>query len=244
MTDAHHERWNDDLAVYMLGALDPEETAELERHAVGCERCREQLRWLGPAVQALPDSVERLEPPRELRSRILAEVRSDATRATRQSGTRHGSRFDLGRRRYARLRGSGYISRRPALGFAAVALIVAAVVGYAIGSGGSGGEAPISTVAVGHPPGISARVVREGDKGTLFLADVKELPDNRVLEAWVRRDGEVEPVRELFVPDPRGAASTTIDDMRHVDLVMVTTEPAGGSEVPTSSPIVKVPIPG
>ncbi|HET7484348.1 MAG TPA: zf-HC2 domain-containing protein, partial [Solirubrobacterales bacterium] len=91
MTDTNHERWNDDLAAYMLGALEPEEAAELERHAEGCERCREQIRWLAPAVRALPDSVERLEPPRELRSRILAEVRSDAAGAARASGARHGS---------------------------------------------------------------------------------------------------------------------------------------------------------
>jgi anti-sigma factor RsiW len=112
MTDTNHERWSDDLAAYMLGALDPKETAELERHALGCERCRDQLRWLAPAVQALPDSVERLEPPRELRSRILAEVRSDETEAARHRGL---------------------VSRRPALGLAALALIVAAVAGYAIG---------------------------------------------------------------------------------------------------------------
>lgn len=198
MADTNHERWNDDLAAYMLGALDPEETVELERHAERCERCRNQLRWLTPAVQALPDSVERLEPPQKLRSRILAEVRSDVAGEARRSGARQGSRAAL-RERLA---------------------------------------------AVGHPPGIiTAKVVREGDQGTLRLANVTKLPDNRVLEAWVRREGEIEPVRELFVPDRSGSASTTIGDMRHVDLVMVTTEPAGGSEAPTSSPIVKVPIP-
>jgi anti-sigma-K factor RskA len=247
MTDTNHERWSDDLAAYMLGALDPEETAELERHAVGCERCRNQIRWLTPAVQALPDSVERLEPPQELRSRILAEVRSDAAGEARRSGARQGSSATLRERHSAWPRGSGSgpVSRRPALGLAALTLIVAAVAGYAIGgSGGSGDGASTSTVAaVGHPPGITAEVLREGDQGTLRLANVAKLPDNRVLEAWVRREGEVEPVRELFVPDHSGSASTTIGDMRHVDLVMVTTEPAGGSEAPTSSPIVKVPIP-
>jgi anti-sigma-K factor RskA len=244
MTDTH-ERWNDDLAAYALNALDPEGAAELERHAADCERCREQLRWLTPAVQALPDSVERLEPPHELRSRILAEACSDAAGQVRPDGIPRGSKVPLrsGLSRWLRGSGSGPIGLRPASGLAAVALIAAAVAGYAIGSGGSGDGASTSTVAVGHPPGISAKVVREGDRGNLHLADVKKLPDNRVLEAWVRRDGELEPVRELFVPDHGGNASTMIGDMRDVDLVMVTTEPAGGSEAPTSSPIVKVPIP-
>jgi hypothetical protein len=86
-------------------------------------------------------------------------------------------------------------------------------------------------------------MISEGDSGTLQLANVRELPDERVLEAWVQRDGEVEPVQALFVPDRNGRASTTIGDMRGVDVVMVTTEPPGGSGSPTSSPIVTIPVP-
>ncbi|MDX6604615.1 MAG: hypothetical protein QOF23_1124 [Solirubrobacterales bacterium] len=245
MNETNHERWSEDLAAYMVGALDHEEAVELERHAEGCERCREQIRWLTPAVQALSDSIEPLEPPRELRSRILAEVRSDAARAARASRPRDGYAAAPRNRLTAWLRGSGSgpIGRRRAVALAAVALIVAAVAGYTIGRGGSGGSTSTTTVAVGHPPGVTAKVIREGDRGTLRLANVRRLPENRVLEAWVRRDGEVKPVRKLFVPDRGGSASTTIGDMRNVDLVMVTAEPAGGSEAPTSSPIVKVPIP-
>jgi anti-sigma-K factor RskA len=245
MTDRDHERWSDDLAAYLLGALGPDEVAELERHALDCERCRSQLDWLTPAAQALSTSVERHAPPQELRSRILAEVRSDMAGEARGSAAHRASRASLRERLPAWLRGSGSgtVGRRPALRLAVLALLVAAVAGYAIGSGGSGEDASTSTVgAVGHPPGVTAEVVREGDRGTLRLDNVTKLPDNRVLQAWVRREGEVEPVRELFVPDRSGIASTTIGDMRQVDLVMVTTEPAGGSEAPTSSPIVKVPI--
>ena len=64
-----------------------------------------------------------------------------------------------------------------------------------------------------------------------------------MLEAWVQREGEVEPVRALFVPDREGNASTMIADMTDVEVVMVTSEPSGGSEAPTSSPIATVPIP-
>jgi hypothetical protein len=53
----------------------------------------------------------------------------------------------------------------------------------------------------------------------------------------------VEPVEALFVPDREGQASTEVPDMDGVELVMVTTEPTGGSKSPTSSPIVSVPIP-
>lgn len=52
-----HERWLEDAAAYSLSALEPGEAAEFEAHLEGCQRCRERLRWLAPAVAALPESV-------------------------------------------------------------------------------------------------------------------------------------------------------------------------------------------
>ena len=71
MNDNDHSRWSDDIPAYMLGALEPAEALELERHLADCERCRADIRWLAPAVQVLPEAVERVEPPRELRSRLV-----------------------------------------------------------------------------------------------------------------------------------------------------------------------------
>ncbi|HET8814662.1 MAG TPA: sigma factor [Solirubrobacterales bacterium] len=79
--------------------------------------------------------------------------------------------------------------------------------------------------------------------GTLRLAGVEQLPPGRVLEAWVSRDGEVEAVPVLFVPDRHGQAETRIADMGGVDEVMVTEEPRGGSVAPTGEPIVAISVP-
>ncbi len=242
MSDNDQDHWDDDLAAYMLGALEPGEAAELERHAEGCERCRELVRWLGPAVQALPEAVKRVEPPRELRSRLMAEVRADA----RQAGVPANS-TDAGPGRRAsdwlRRLGSGPMGLRAAAGLTAAVLVVAILAGYTIGNGGSGDGGRVSTIAVGHAPGVTAEVVREGDGGTLRLANVDQLPNDKVLEAWVRREGNIVPVRALFVPDREGRASTTIANMHDVEAVMVTAEPRGGSSHPTSTPIVTIPIP-
>ena len=62
MNASDHNRWSEDLAAYLLGALERDEAEALERHLEGCERCREEMRWLRPAVQTLPESVERAEP--------------------------------------------------------------------------------------------------------------------------------------------------------------------------------------
>jgi anti-sigma-K factor RskA len=244
MNETNHERWNESVAAYMLGALEPEEAAELERHAEGCERCQAEIRWLLPAANALPESVERLQPPRELRERVMAEVRfevepTDGAAAEEQAGL-------FGRAAsWLRELGSGPMGLRPVVGFAAAVLVVAAVAGFAIGGGiGSDAGSGTSTVVTGTPPGVTAKMVSEGNSGTLHLANVKQLPSGRVLEAWVQRDGEVEPVQALFVPDRTGRASTEVPDMNGVEVVMVTTEPPGGSRSPTSTPIVTIPIPG
>jgi anti-sigma-K factor RskA len=245
MTESDHGRWSEDLAAYALGALEPEAAAALERHTAGCERCRAELRWLTPAVQALSESVERIEPPPELRPRLLAEVEADVRgdvepdRAAAAGGER------ARRGALARLRRSRPLGLRPAVGIAALVLVVAAVGGYAIGTGiGGDSEGGATTVVTGKAPGITAKMVSEGDSGTLRLANVQPLPEDKVLQAWVQRDGEVEPVRALFVPDRSGRASTQLPDMEGIEVVMVTAEPKGGSDAPTSAPIVTVAVPG
>jgi anti-sigma-K factor RskA len=241
MTGTEHDRWSEDLAAYMLGALEPPEAVELERHAENCERCRAEMRWLTVAVEALPEAAERRKPPPQLRERLMSEVRAEARATGVEAGPSEGG-FLHSAGRWLQGLGSGSRGWRP-IAAAAVALVVVALAAYEIGSGGSDGGTPTRTFAAGHPPGVIAKVIRQGEGGTLRLANVQRLSEDRVLEAWVRRDGEVEPVRALFVPNREGRASTTIGDMRGVELVMVTTEPAGGSKAPTSAPIVRVPTP-
>jgi anti-sigma-K factor RskA len=233
MSDAH-DHWSEDLAAYMLGALEPEDVAALEHHAESCERCRSEMRWLEPAVEALPEAVARREPPPQLRAQLMAEVRADARAAgTSRESAGPRARFKAWRQ------ASGSFAWKPLAGLAAVALIVAVFAGYEVGNGGGGnGGTPTPIVVTAG----NATVVNEDGSGKIHLTDVKSLPPNRVLEAWVRRDGEVEPVTALFVPDREGDATTMLGNMRGVDLVMVTTEPAGGSQSPTSAPIAEVAI--
>jgi len=239
MSETDHTRWNEDLAAYALGALEPDAAVALERHLDGCEPCRAELRWLEPAVGALPESVERVEPPPPLRARLMAEVEADARAAEGDAAPARGRRFGA----WLRGSGSGPLALRPAVGFAALVLVVAAVLGYAIG-GGSGEGGGESTIVAGQAPGVTATMVDEGDGGTLRLANVHQLPDGKVLEAWVQRDGEVEAVPALFVPDHEGRASTQLPPMDGVEAVMVTAEPKGGSAQPTGEPLIAIPVPG
>ena len=126
MTDTDHKRWSEDLAAYVLGALEADEAAALERHMEGCERCREEMRWLQPAaphaagVGRAPGAAE------------AAAAEPDGRGAGRRSG---GARSPVPSR-WRSLRGDARL--RVATGFAVVALVAAAVVGYEVGDGGSG----------------------------------------------------------------------------------------------------------
>jgi anti-sigma-K factor RskA len=236
-----HDRWPDEIAAYALGALEPAETAAVERHLEHCERCQAGLRWTMPAINAMPEAVEQFEPPASLRAKLIGEAKRNATEEARRA--RSGGWLQ---RLGGALRGDGsHPFLRPAAGLAAV-LLIAVAAGYAIGIGGSGDSGGGGTVVASEPSGIVAKVVRDGaeDGGTLRLANVAPLHDDHVLEAWVQRGKRVMPVRALFVPDDKGRATTMLPDMKNVSAVMVTVEPRGGSESPTSTPIATVPIPG
>ena len=230
MSETGHDQNRDDLAAYLLGALEPGEAAALEGHLAGCEECRTELEWLRPAVQLLPDSVERVEPAPRLRQNLMEQVRAEAESSSAAPG------------RAPRWSVRGW-SLRPLAGLAAVMLVVAAVAAYAIGTRDSGGGGKTTTVITGHSPGVTAQMVSQGESGTLHLANLHQLPPDKVLQAWVEREGRVESARTLFVPNQDGTASATIDDMDGVSTVMVTTEPRGGSVQPTSAPIVSVSVP-
>jgi anti-sigma-K factor RskA len=229
MSEMSHDPWRDDLAPYLLGALDPGEAADLERHLAGCEDCRRELERLRPAVVVLPETVERVAPPPGLRARVMEKVQADAA-------AEKARRAAPGRRRFW-LRPGGL---RIATGLAVLVVLAAVVAGYEIRDGDSGGGA--TTVVAGKAPGVTAEMVREGDSGMLRLANVEELPPDEVLQAWVRRGKKVESANVLFVPDADGDAAAVIDDMNGVNAVMVTAEPRGGSKAPTSKPLISIPV--
>ncbi|HEX5984145.1 MAG TPA: anti-sigma factor [Solirubrobacterales bacterium] len=235
MSATDHSRWSDDLAAYMLGALDPREAEGFERHLEECERCQEELRWLQPAVQALPEEVARTEPPPQLRESLMAEVRADADAApAEERAAREGGLLP------AWLRGPRRL--RLAAGFAVLVIAVAAVAGYEVGRDESD-PPPVANTIEREIDGIEVTMVQEGEGGTVRLANLPQPPPGKVLETWVLREGEVESVPPLFVPDRHGRAEATIADMSGVEELMVTEEPQGGSEVPTGEPVMAMAVP-
>lgn len=211
----------DDLAAFSIGALDPDEERSVEAHIPGCERCTRELRALAPAVAVLGESVEQLEPPPELRERLLATVREEAQRpsAAPVSERRSLSRLVL----------------RPAAGLAALAFVGAGVTGYLIrdeeGEGGTD-TVPIQTGAIDGSLQVSE------DSAMLEVRGMPQLAKGSVYQVWVGEDGLVRPVSS-FVPDPQGSATAAVPEpLASGERVMVTSEPAPGRQTPSGPPLL------
>jgi len=236
-----HQPYEDDLSAYLLGALPVDEAQALERHMDGCERCRERERWLRSAVDLLPSSVEQVQPPPELRERLMATVRAEAEAeraaaegAATDAGARTSSRREHKPSVWQRLFG-----QRPlAVGLATAFIVVAGVAGFLIGSNDGGGGRSTTTViqaATGN-----ASLERKGDSGTLIVDRLAPRP-RKVYQAWIARAGKnPEPAGVFDVrADGRGSAHIR-EGLNDADEVLVTPEPPGGSPQPTANPVVRI----
>ena len=63
-----------DAVSYLLGALEPAARARFETHAAGCDMCRQELSVLQPVVDDLALAAPQIEPPPQLRRRLLTRA--------------------------------------------------------------------------------------------------------------------------------------------------------------------------
>jgi len=231
-----HMPWEDDRAAYLLGALDDAEATAFEAHLADCDRCRAELRWLQPAVDVLPASVEQLEPPPELRKRILGGIEADTSRPpVLQRGAQHRP---AGQSFWSRL-------RLPAPALAGIAAVLALAVGIAGGytlrgddSDNAGTVATVPLEATAPAVRAAGNVVRHDDTWTLDVSHIPNLRPGDVYQVWMRKGDELQP-SVLFVPSRDGTAKVVLPSQTGTaDEMLVTREPTGGSQEPTSAPLV------
>ncbi len=221
MIGDHPDR--DELVAYALGALDPGETAEVEAHAPTCARCTRELEALAPAVAVLGESVEQLEPPPELRERVLAEVHADVARTAEVREPAAPPR---------RRRGWRGLLTRPALAVG-IAIVVAAIGGYVIAGNGGGEGGGAETVPVVAQQGIGGTMAVGENTSMLDLHGLHQLSGREVYQVWVANGNSVRPSSN-FIPDETGRAMTAVDGhLSSGTKVMVTKEPHPGRTVPT-----------
>lgn len=237
MSARDHTAYQQEIGAYLLGALTDLEQQAFERHVASCAECRNEVERLRPAADALPRSVEQMEPPPGLKASLMEVVEREARE---RSGT--PVRSVRSPRREGRLRGL-FSPLRPVLAAGALALAALAGFGIAQLAGGEDSRTVAAAVDESRVPGASARlqVQNDGDDGAILrVQGMPALERGRVYQAWVERDGMIVPQPTFEVGDSGGGAVAIPADVSDAARVMVTREPRGGARAPGEKPILVV----
>ena len=225
-----HDQWTDSLGAWLLGALPEDEAAGFQRHLAECAVCREDAAALQVAADALPASAEPRTPPAALKARIMDVVESEA-----QLLDAAGPDSDRAPAPARRTSWLGRLVPRPALawGLAALLLVVGVGAGVLASQAIQGGTETISAQVTSG--GGRASLEIDDGHGRLVASKLPAPPEGRVYQVWLDKGGKTpEPTNALFSTRSDGSASVDVPgSLDGVRAVMVTDEPAGGSDEPT-----------
>ena len=125
---ANGHRCGEDAAAYVLGALEPDEAQAFRAHLAQCAACKKEVAEFEQSAGALPESAAPYQVPKDLRRRVLAEVRATP-------------------KAQAALRTTPARSWRPAVAWAGAFAVgvIAVILAFALSSGGSSTPAMASS---------------------------------------------------------------------------------------------------
>jgi anti-sigma-K factor RskA len=224
---------------YALNALSAEEAEQFQRHLEACPACTQEVRELQQAAAQMGAS-EEISPPAYLKAKVLAAA--DRTPQLPPQVTR-GNVIHVPRHRW------GAILLTAA---AAVVLIVAGVVGVNQISGDGPGEqqdllaegvvrvfqaedAHTATMETANGGKISVATSPELGEMAVDTDELPPLDEEHDYQIWAIHDDTYAPVG--VVERETGAAMDMPDPET---VVAITIEPRGGSEQPTTEPIMQV----
>ncbi len=243
------------VGAYVLDAVPEADRVAFERHLAGCDPCREEVRGLRETAARLAAAVA-VEPRPELREQTLMA----ATRLRQLPPLVTGERAEglasrLGRStRLPRGLGSSWLAQA-----AVSAAVVLAAVVVALGlhltsmqhrlSADEQGDHAIAAVLGAPDAKMMTARVRTGGMATVVMSHrarelvftaskLSVLPASRAYELWLMGPSGARPAGLL--PPAHGGMSgpMVVRGLVHGDRLALTVEPVGGSEQPTTSPIV------
>jgi anti-sigma-K factor RskA len=221
----------EDVGAYLLGALSEDERISFEAELERNEALRAEVEHLRVAADALPGSPIQMTPPPELKDRIMTVVHAEAQllNAAQPEPRR--------RRRTLAVLKPGWWSLRPGLALAMTLLVLVLGAGTALVGERVLGDTEQVTVA---DLGQAKLIQRESGHSTLTATGLKNPGIDRVYQVWLQSEGEQpRPTNALFSARSDGTASVDVPgSLKNVDAVLVTSEPEGGSEQPTTKPVI------
>jgi anti-sigma-K factor RskA len=252
------------VGAYVMDALPPAERAEFERHLLGCEQCREDVRGLRETTAALAFGASE-QPRPQLRDSTLRAASNLRQLPPELPGerSRRASRASRRSRPSTWLAGSfprHWVSRA-AVGATVVLAIAAVLLGVHASSmqqrlslaeqrdhdiAAVLGAPDATTLTAKVSTGGMARVVMSHRASALVVitSGLPALPPSEGYEVWLMSPAGDRPVGML--PPPRAGMTDPmfVGQLRRGDRLGLTVEPAGGSRQPTSAPIVLVSLGG
>src|ERR687894_1990704 len=244
MSEMNNERFEDLKDAYVLGALPEEERSSFEDYLAAHPERQAEIDELGAVAGLLAFSPQEQEPSPELRSRIMALVEAEAA-----------PRSDARRSVSARI--GDYLSVR-ALALGAAALLVIGLLSWNVllqsqvedlqgqvqDAQGQVEDAQaqqsqtIKLEGSWAEQGATAEVASmEENEIVLVARNMPSVPEDKTCQIWVIK-GDVPEPSGLFQPDGNGTATPITNSITKADVIAVTVEPAGGSEQPTSDPVL------
>jgi len=216
----------DDAAAYALGSLEPAEAEAFRRHLDECVVCRDEVAAFRETVGALPAAAPQYRAPRALRRRVMRAVQDDARK-------RRSASQPTTERRRGRLAVS-----RPA---AVTALASAAAIGVAAFAGVELASSPGSAKPRAVVASLGDAQLRvTGTRAELIVHHLPAPGAGRIYELWLKRgNGAPQPTNTLFSVSHDGTANIGVPQSVTGDTsVLVTAEPAGGTQAPTTAPVI------
>jgi len=226
---------------HVLGALSDDERAAVEAYLALHPERQAEIDDLAGLAGLLALAPPEHEPPTDLRRRVMRVVESEAVRpraARRQASSWFGRLGDL---------------RNVALG--AAALLVVGLLSWNVLLQGNvqdlRGEVEearteeraqeVREIELGGAwaeQGARAEVMAlKDDRAMLVVEDMPSMPEGRTGQVWVIHDERPIP-GGLLDPSGNMAATAITAPLRGADAIAVTVEPAGGSDEPTSDPVL------
>ena len=221
---------------YALGALDAAELSAVEVHLSGCDKHPEIAEFVATA-RAISLAAPEMDPPTELKTRLMAAVHADLV----------AERVAPAPRPEPSVPKEGWLSRlfaSPRGGFAlagAVAAIVAVlIVTNPFSRGGDEG----ALVKSFESDGVSGELtyIPGEDSASITLEGMDRAPEGHVYQVWAITDGAPDSIGFLYVAADGTASSEMQAQLAEGQVVAITVEPAPGSQMPTTDPILRVQI--
>ena len=238
MNPMDHERFDELKDAYVLGALPEEERRELEEYLAAHPERQGEIDELGTTAGLLALSPQEQNPPPRLRRNIMSVVEVEAQHPAAGPRT-----WFAGIREFLSVRD---------LALGAAALLVVGLFSWNMvlqgevqdlqGQAENRQDPPVSRMVELEGSGAAQRVqaevmILEEDRAVLMVENMPPAPENRTYQVWVLVGDDPRP-SALFEPREEPVAAVVEAPLDEADAIAVTVEPEGGSQQPTTDPML------